>query len=163
MPTMADRIMVTTWPRPRSLKTPNTDMGAVGWMMTHPSRMRPQRGSVRLSRGPPGALSAMGGFSFPRGGEKRAAIIADLDRWGTSRRLSSPWASGSATSCNVALMRDLLRRIVHAQPAVEAWVADLHAKSAAASARPTGAGLTRLGEYFPPGGLGGARGGVGGG
>ena len=28
--TMAIRIVVTTWPRPRSLKTPNTDIGATG-------------------------------------------------------------------------------------------------------------------------------------
>jgi hypothetical protein len=36
-----------------------------------------------------------------------------------------------------------------AQPAVEAWVSELHAKSAAQSIAASATGFTRLGQYFP--------------
>lgn len=46
-------------------------------------------------------------------------------------------------------MRDLLIRLQHALPAVEAWVAELHASSAAQSIAASATGFTRLGHYFP--------------
>src|ERR1035437_6962404 len=49
--TMAIRIVVTTCPRPRSLSTPNTDMGATGWITMMPYRIRSQSVSERLRRG----------------------------------------------------------------------------------------------------------------
>src|ERR1700687_637225 len=49
--TMAIRIVVTTCPRPRSLSTPNTDMGATGWITMMPYRTRSRSVSERLSRG----------------------------------------------------------------------------------------------------------------
>src|SRR5260370_12379842 len=49
--TMAIRIVVTTWPCPRSLSTPNTDIGATGWITMTPYRIRSQRVSDRLRRG----------------------------------------------------------------------------------------------------------------
>ena len=36
MATMAMRMVVTAWPWLRSSSTPNTDMGATGWMTTTP-------------------------------------------------------------------------------------------------------------------------------
>src|SRR5713101_7770339 len=51
MATMAIRIVVTTWPCPRSLSTPNTDIGATGWITITPYRIRSQRVSDRLRRG----------------------------------------------------------------------------------------------------------------
>jgi len=36
MATMAMSRAVTTWPRPRSLNTPKTDIGATGWMTITP-------------------------------------------------------------------------------------------------------------------------------
>src|ERR1700687_1849114 len=49
--TMAIRIVLTTCPRPRSLSTPNTDMGATGWITMMPYRTRSRSVSERLSRG----------------------------------------------------------------------------------------------------------------
>src|SRR3984893_18413358 len=49
--TMAIRIVVTTWPCPRSLSTPNTDIGATGWITITPYRIRSQSVSERLRRG----------------------------------------------------------------------------------------------------------------
>jgi hypothetical protein len=48
---MAIRIVVTTWPRPRSLSTPNTDIGATGWMTITPYRIKSHSVSDRRSRG----------------------------------------------------------------------------------------------------------------
>src|ERR1700681_3049726 len=49
--TMAIRIVVTTCPCPRSLSTPNTDIGATGWITMMPYRIRSQSVSDRLRRG----------------------------------------------------------------------------------------------------------------
>src|SRR5882762_7222806 len=49
--TMAIRMVVTTCPCPRSLSTPNTDIGATGWITITPYRIRSQRVSDRLRRG----------------------------------------------------------------------------------------------------------------
>src|SRR6267378_1059062 len=49
--TMAIRIVVTTCPCPRSLSTPNTDIGATGWITITPYRIRSQSVSERLRRG----------------------------------------------------------------------------------------------------------------
>src|SRR4029077_13742607 len=49
--TMAIRIVVTTCPCPRSLSTPNTDIGATGWITMTPYRIRSQSVSERLRRG----------------------------------------------------------------------------------------------------------------
>jgi len=46
-------------------------------------------------------------------------------------------------------MRDLLSRLLDALPAVEKWVADLHAKHAAHSVPTCEMGFPRLGQYFP--------------
>ncbi len=46
-------------------------------------------------------------------------------------------------------MRDLLTRMQRAQPAVEAWISELHANSAAQSIAASATGFTRLGQYFP--------------
>src|SRR6202035_5016604 len=48
---MAMRIAVTTCPCPRSLRTPNTDMGATGWITITPYRIRSHKVSVRRRRG----------------------------------------------------------------------------------------------------------------
>src|SRR5260370_39018872 len=49
--TIAIRIVATTWPCPRSLSTPNTDIGATGWITIMPYRIRSQRVSERFRRG----------------------------------------------------------------------------------------------------------------
>src|SRR5258708_38966079 len=49
--TIAIRIVVTTCPCPRSLSTPNTDIGATGWITITPYRIRSQSVSERLRRG----------------------------------------------------------------------------------------------------------------
>src|SRR6202521_1897100 len=49
--TMAIRIVVTTCPCPRSLSTPNTDIGATGWITITPYRIRSQIVSDRRRRG----------------------------------------------------------------------------------------------------------------
>jgi len=46
-------------------------------------------------------------------------------------------------------MRDLLTRMQRGQPAVEAWISDLHASSAPQSVAASATGFTRLGKYFP--------------
>jgi hypothetical protein len=46
-------------------------------------------------------------------------------------------------------MRDLLTRMQRAQPAVEAWISELHASNAAQSIAASATGFTRLGQYFP--------------
>src|SRR5579883_3108856 len=48
---MAMRMAVTTWPLPRSLSTPNTDIGATGWITITPYRIRSQSVSVLRRRG----------------------------------------------------------------------------------------------------------------
>src|SRR5271165_1368317 len=48
MPAMASSRVVTTWPWPRSLITPNTDMGATGCSTITPYRMRSHRVRARL-------------------------------------------------------------------------------------------------------------------
>src|SRR5256885_3707 len=48
---MAMSSVVTTCPRPRSLSTPNTDIGATGWMMMIPYRIKSHSVSVRRNRG----------------------------------------------------------------------------------------------------------------
>src|SRR5580704_12605733 len=48
MPAMANSRVVTTWPWPRSLITPNTDIGATGCSTITPYRMRSHRVNARL-------------------------------------------------------------------------------------------------------------------
>src|SRR5947208_11888874 len=47
---MAMRIVVTTWPCPRLLSTPKTDIGATGWMTMTPYRIKSQSVRERLRR-----------------------------------------------------------------------------------------------------------------
>ena len=54
-------------------------------------------------------------------------------------------------------MRDLLTRLLHAVPAIEVWVSDLHAQHAAHSVQASESGITRLRQYFPLSVLGHAR------
>jgi hypothetical protein len=54
-------------------------------------------------------------------------------------------------------MWDLLNRIQRAQPGVEAWMSDLHARNAAQSTAASATGFARLGQYFPASILEGAR------
>jgi hypothetical protein len=51
MATIAMRIAVTTCPRPRSLSTPYTDIGATGWITITPYKIRSHSVSVRRNLG----------------------------------------------------------------------------------------------------------------
>src|ERR1700687_2286281 len=64
--TIAIRMVVTTCPRPRSLSTPNTDMGATGWITMMPYRLKSQSVSERLRRGPSAGGLAVELIPFPK-------------------------------------------------------------------------------------------------